>query len=195
MLVPLLAVLGACAEGGIRGSGISTSVVGNVASVTPGGPVAGVRVAIVGSGVATTTDSGGGFSLVGPFDGMLTVRFAPPGGGTAALPINVPAAGVLTLDNVHVDTAEGTATAEREQVDFAGVVVDTDCGAATLTLESAATAADGGEYEVDLTTSMLQDAQGQPVPCESVQAGTPATVSGDVYPSGVFGHCTVVLTE
>ena len=116
MLVPLLAVLGACAEGGIRGSGISTSVVGNVTSVTSDGTVAGIRVAIPGSGVATTTDSGGGFSLVGSFDGMLTVRFAPPGGGTAELPVNVPAAGVLTLNNVHVDTVLGTAAAEVEVV-------------------------------------------------------------------------------
>src|SRR5690349_6629956 len=92
MLLPLLALLGACAEGGIRGSGISTSVVGNVASVagSPGG-LAGIRVAVVGSGVSAKTDRDGNFSLVGPFDGLATVRFAPPGGGAAALPINVPA--------------------------------------------------------------------------------------------------------
>lgn len=192
-LLPLLLVLGAC-EGGTRGSGISTSVVGNVTNVSSGGSVAGMRVAIPGS-VATTTDSSGGFSLVGSFDGRLTVRFLPSSGGSAELAINVPAAGALTLSNVYVDTAQGTAEAERAQVDFDGIVVGTDCAAATMTLDSAVATAGGDQYEVDLATSMLEDADGTAVPCEAVPLGAPATVSGDVYPSGTFGHCVVVLTD
>lgn len=198
MMLSLLAVLAACAEGGTRGSGISTSVLGNVASVAPAAPggLAGIRVRAVGTGVAATTDATGAFSLVGPFDGVLTIRFAPAGGGTAELPINVPAAGTLTLNDVAIDTAEGTAVAESQGVDFDGVVVSTDCAAATLVMTSAArVAGDVDAYVVDLGTSTVEDAQGQAVSCDAIAAGAAATLSGHVYPDGVFGHALIVLTE
>jgi hypothetical protein len=197
LLLPLLAVLCACAEGGIRGSGISTSVLGNVASVDPTAPggLAGIRVVVVGTGVAATTDAAGDFSLVGPFDGVLTLRFAPSGGGTAELPINVPAAGTLTLNNVALDTAQGTAVAESQDVDFDGVVVSTDCAAATMVMDSAVeTKGDTDHYVVDLASSTVEDAQGQAVPCEAIPAGAAASLSGHVYPDGVFGHALIVLT-
>ena len=196
LLLPLLAVLCACVEGGIRGSGISTSVVGNVASVDPGGPgdLAGIRVTVAGSNRATTTDAAGGFSLVGPFDGLLSVRFAPPGGGTAELPINVPAAGTLTLNNVAIDTARGTAVPESQDVDFDGLVVSTDCAAGTMIMGSAVhTAGDADHYVVDLKTSVLEDSQGHQVPCDAVQSGAAATLSGHVDPAGTFGEALIVL--
>jgi hypothetical protein len=124
------------------------------------------------------------------------VRFAPPGGGAAALAINVPADGVLTLNNVHVDTADGTATAERQDVDFDGVVVSVDCAAATMLMDSAVQSGDDEDhYLVDLATSTLQDTQGHAVPCEAVAAGEPASLSGHVYPNGAFGHALIVLGD
>jgi hypothetical protein len=192
-LLPLLALLGAC-EGGIRGSGISTSLIGNVVSVDGSASVAGVRVQVAGK--SARTDAAGGFSVVGPFDGMLTVRFTVSGSGTAQLPINVPAAGLLTLNNVHVDTASGTATPESQDVDFDGVVVSTDCAAATMVMDSAVQPpGDVDHYTVDLATSTIQNAHGQAIPCEAVADGASATLSGHVEPNGDFGRAVIVVTD
>jgi hypothetical protein len=199
-LLSLLVVLSGCAEGGTRGSGISTSILGNVvgSGAVQGigsGDLAGIRVVVEGSKASAKTDADGNFSLVGPFDGMETMRFEPPGGGAAQLDINVPAAGTLTLNNVRLDLAEGTASAESRDVDFDGVVVSTDCGQHTMVMNSAKQVADDvDDYLVDLATSTLEDAQGHEVACAAVQAGEPATLSGHVYPNGTFGHALIVLS-
>ena len=67
-LLSLLALLCACAEGGTRGSGISTFVLGNVVSspvVTGLEPddLGGIRVVVEGTGVAVRTAADGSFSL------------------------------------------------------------------------------------------------------------------------------------
>ena len=200
-LLSLLALLCACAEGGTRGSGISTFVLGNVVS----SPVAtglepddlgGIRVVVEGTGVAVRTAADGSFSLTGPFDGLETLRFEPPGGGTAQLDINVPAAGMLTLNNVHLDVDQGTASAETQDVAFDGVVVSTDCSGASMVMNSATQVrGDVDNYLVDLSTSMLEDPDGNEVPCAAVRPGQNATLSGHVHPNGTFGHCLIVLTN
>jgi hypothetical protein len=198
-LLLLLALLCACAEGGTRGSGISTSVLGNVVS----SPVAtglepedlgGIRVVVEGTHASATTAADGSFELLGPFDGMETMRFEPPGGGTAQLAINVPAAGTLTLNNVHLDVAQGTASVETQDVAFDGVVVSTDCSGGSMVMNSAKQVrGDVDNYIVDLETSTLEDPDGNEVPCAAVRAGQNATLSGNVYPNGTFGHCLIVL--
>jgi hypothetical protein len=108
----------------------------------------------------------------------------------------VPAAGTLTLNDVHVDTATGTAIPDSQDVDFDGVVVSTDCVTATMIMDSAVqTKGDADHYTVDLSTSTLEDAQGHGVPCEAVPDGATATLSGHVDPDGDFGHALIVLTE
>lgn len=192
-----LSVLCACAEGGTRGSGISTFLLGNVASVMPAsGGLAGIRVSVTGTKIATRTEADGSFSLVGPFDGQLTVRFQPASGGDGTLDINVPAAGTLTLNDVSVDTEQGTASADSQDVDFDGIVVSVDCPGGTMVMNSAVqTPGDVDNYVVDLETSMIEDAQGHEVPCAAVQSGDKASLSGHVYPNGEFGHALIVLGQ
>jgi hypothetical protein len=198
MLLPLLLVLSACAEGGGRGSGISTFVLGNVASVQPAGmPTdrAGIVVSVEGTTVADETNESGGFALRGAFDGMVTLVFAlPDDGGEARLAVNVPAGGTLTLSNVDVDAQQGVAVPETAAVDFTGAITAAYCSTGTLVMQSSPTIGDDVDrYLVDLTTSSLQNTHGQPVPCSAVQIGQRASVQGLVNDDGTFGEATIVL--
>jgi hypothetical protein len=114
-LLPLVGVLGACAaDGGSRGSGISASLAGNVATVqtaallgTPGRAAAarfaplrawvpgehaaraasaieGIRVTIEETGTTGETDANGHFLIAGRFRGHLTVLFELPASGASA---------------------------------------------------------------------------------------------------------------
>jgi len=167
VVLPLIAALGACAEGGIRGSGISTAVVGNVAvvqTVALSPPraqsptllaqlrdlfqpeavararteVEGISVAIEGTRVRGRTDGQGDFTLQGDFEGFVSLVFElPDGGGQAHMQLNVPAGGRLTLVDVHVDTVQSVATAKTQDVDFDGIITVVDCPGQTLTMVSA----------------------------------------------------------
>lgn len=203
--LPVMVALFACAEGGIRGSGISTSVLGNVVSVQAaarsGAPertdVEGIRVAIEGTDIQGETEADGSFSLRGDFEGLVSLVFVlPGGGGEARIGLNVPAAGLLTLNNVHIDARQGTAVAETAEVDFDGVVTATDCAGGTLTMESLHhTPDDVDQYTVRLDTSTLQDTRGNAVPCSEVDEGERASVRGAVDPDGSFGEATIVLQD
>jgi len=228
VLLPLIFVLWACAEGGTRGSGIfSTEVQGNVASVqiaalmprpaeapgfwarlraVAGGgiePAAhaatdleGIRVVIEGTSIQATTDADGNFTLAGAFDGMVTLLFELPQGGTARIGLNVPAAGTMTMSNVDVDTQTGVATAEQLEVDFEGEVVGVYCQALVMRLVSShAPSNDMDTYDVDLATSSVTDSRGDAVPCPAIPDGAVAEVRGVVNPDGSFGDATVQLQQ
>src|SRR5262249_34452730 len=110
-----VAALGSCvAEGGSRGSGISTSIVGNVVSVQSGAAtrptssgssraraatrqslrlltiaranteIEGIVVRIEDTDIETQTDSSGAFTLQGDFDGKRTLVFQLPRDSGAA---------------------------------------------------------------------------------------------------------------
>ena len=197
-LLFLTAALASCAaEGGSRGSGIETFILGNVTSVESvqpaGNAIEGIHVAIEGTDIKDTTDAGGNFSLQGDFDGDVTVVFKPAEpSGTARFSINVPAAGTLTMNNVHLSLPTEAAEAETVNVDFEGVVVGIDCGGMTLTLISAQqNPPDSDQYTVHLDTSSLLDADGNPLACEALREGDHLTVQGLVNPDGTFGSATL----
>jgi hypothetical protein len=200
-LLPMLVALWACAEGGGRGSGISTDVLGNVATVQPAGSVSsasdlsGIAVSVTGTTAAAKTDDDGTFSLHGPFDGMVTIVFAlPDDRGEARLDVNVPAGGTLTLNNVELDAQRGEAVAETADVDFTGAVETANCAVGTLIMTSSPTTRDDTDrYLVDLSTSSLQNAHGDPIPCSALQAGQRASVQGMVNRDGSFGEATIVV--
>src|SRR5215470_842677 len=155
-VLPLIFALAACAEGGGRGTGIFTTVAGNVASVQtagPGGPAAtssgapdlraalgallhlgiedvasaqneleGIEVSIENTDIWVKTDADGNFTMHGTFEGDITVIFDIPGGGSGRIGLNVPAAGTLTLNNVHIDTQRGEAVAETQAVNFEAII-------------------------------------------------------------------------
>lgn len=221
VLLPLIATLWACAEGGSRGSGIFTEVLGNVASVQTatvapslGGAelraflsddiadaaraasgIEGIRVAVEGTGIRAETDTDGNFSLRGNFEGMVRLVFQlPAGGGEAQMALNVPAGGRLTLNNVAVDAQQGAAVAESQAVDFDGSITGIDCQNLILTLVSAHQGPDDvDQYTLRLDTSSVRNAQGELVACADIGIGEQAFVQGFVNPDGTFGNATVVL--
>jgi hypothetical protein len=200
-LLPMLLALWACAEGGIRGSGISTSVFGNVVNIQPAmtqrvaTDLSGIVVTLEGTDIADQTDADGVFSLTGTFDGQGTIVFAlPDDGGEARIDVNVPAGGTLTLNNVDVDAQRGEAVAETADVDFTGIITAADCARGTLVMTSSGQeSGDLDQYFVQLDTSTLQDSHGNPVPCSAVRQGQHASVQGMVNRDGTFGEATIVL--
>jgi hypothetical protein len=227
-LLPILA-LWACAEGGIRGSGISTVVEGNVASVQPvarlGTPdtaspgllaglreflaneaenvahaqtgLEGIRVTVEGTRARGLTDANGHFSVHGRFEGPVSVVFEPPGdGGSARLVTSVPGGGTVTLTNVSLDTEQGQAIAETQDVDFDGTISEANCADLTLTMVSVYyTGGDRGRYTLQLDTSSLEDTHGNALTCEDLQGGEHAMVRGMVNPDLTFGNATVEVTD
>ena len=195
-LLPLILTLWACAEGGSRGSGITTIVAGNVTAVdtaaSPG--VEGIRVLVEGSSAHDKTNAAGDFSVRGSFEGWIQVTFQVPGSGQAQIAVNVPAGGTLTLNNVALDTEQGTVSAETQAVSFAGTITGVDCSTAILTLVSTQHAPDDNDaYLLQLDTSTVRNAQGMTLSCEEIPTGAQATVQGLVNPDGTFGEATVDL--
>ncbi len=197
----LMLALSACAEGGSRGSGISTVLVGNVAGVQGAAPTSGslasIRVKIEGTGIHRVTDASGAFTVRGDFEGMVSVLFVVPGAGNAARLIsNVPANGQLTLTDVTVDTESGQAQASRQGIAFQATLVSIDCSAQVASVVSRTDQqVDQDQYLLRLDTSSVTDAQGHPVPCRALSAGDAASVQGRVNPDLSFGDATVVVGE
>lgn len=199
LLLPIFA-LGSCAEGGSRGSGIGTLVEGNVAGVESdagGSGIEGIRVSIEDTGTSGRTDANGRFSLRGSFGGSVNLAFELAEGGVVArIAINVPDGGALTLNDVRVDARSGEATAERQDVDFEGLVTDIDCGASTIVMVSTRQdPSDPDTYTVRLDTSTLFDANGAVIGCGDLRGGERATVQGTVNPDETFGHAVIQLEE
>lgn len=198
-LLPIILAVWACADGGTRGTGISTTVLGNVVSVQTASPMdlVGIAVMVEGTDVGGETDAEGDFFLAGAFDGRVDLLFElPAGGGPARIALNVPGGGWLSLSNVHVDTVHGVATAESAEVDFQGIVVATDCVQGILTMRSALRPSDdANQYVMLLDQSSLLDHAGNPVPCTDVHRGTSGSVRGVAYPDGAFGEATIVLQD
>lgn len=213
-LLPILIALCACAEGGSRGTGIFTEVAGNVESVlrtapldAPGARVAdaalaptaaelaGIRVAVDGTGAHARTDADGNFAVRGGFEGVITLVFQlPAGGGEARIDLNVPAGGTLTLQNVRVDATGGAATVETQAVAFDAVITAVNCDGRTLTLASTRhTPDDVDQYVLDLDTSSVRDPDGNLVPCAALSVGQRGSVQGFVNPDGSFGNATMDL--
>lgn len=227
-LLPLVLALGSCSlDGGSRGSGISTAVDGNVASVDAVASslplvietrsqftrvrdflaieaiarartaVEGIHVLIEGTDAQRETDANGRFSIRGNFEGAVNLVFQlPNGGGTARLAINAPAAGRLTLDDIHVNSATGAASAATQHVLFDGIVTHVDCQGQILTLVSIAQSpTDTDRYMVRLDTSSVRDAHGNRLTCSDLQTGARAMIQGVVNADGTFGDAAIQLED
>ena len=226
-LLALVCALGGCAEGGSRGSGISTAVEGNVASVQiaarlsspragtrarlaalrdlldiesvarAGTAVEGIEVTIEGAGLRVETDSDGRFSLRGNFEGDATLVFQRSADGLMArMAINVPAAGTLSLHNVHIDATRGEASAEAQSAQFEGVITEVNCADASIIMRSVQQSpTDLDQYTVRLDTSELRDSRGNALACSALRGGERAQVQADVNPDGSFGGGTVEVVD
>ncbi len=220
----MAAAVAAC-DGGSSGTGISTSALGNVASVNTasrpapdrarptmiarllGGlgfereafaraPLEGIRVTIEGTTLSTQTDAEGRFALRGNFAGPIPMAFEPPDGGRSSLAIVVPRGGELTLTDVRLDGRTGTATADGQHVRFGGLVNSTDCPQNSATMVSRETPGDGNRYTVLLSSATVRDSSGQPLACSNLFAGQSADVDGEVGHDGeVEAHSVEVESE
>lgn len=212
LLLALALALAACADGGSRGTGITTAQ-GNVAFVrsatrlerspqsllarlrdllagprvaTAQSAVEGITVRVEGTPLSGVTDTNGFFVLGGDFSGPVILLFQRPSDGTTArIGVSIPAGGVLTLVNLEVDGRSGRANAEREDLSFHGVVLATNCPSETADVVSRLRP-QGESYTVRLGGSALRDSQGAPLPCTALQGGTGVRVAGVVNRDGTI---------
>lgn len=211
---------GGC-DGGSSGTGITTAQ-GNVASIAAalglaGGmnraantgmvvavassmhPAAsdsleGIQVSVEGTQISGETNAQGFFHMSGDFDSDVTFLFERASDGLSArLRANVPAGGTLTMNDVHIDTAQGVAVPQKEDVEFAGLISSIDCPGERLVLVSAQKPTDGDQYVVVLAGSTVKDANGAPVSCDALKVGESAQTSAIVNPDGTFGDADIVV--
>ena len=213
-------------DGGSRGTGVSALVSGNVASVQtssgavslrdrnsapfanpvnlfhPRGadaasPVQGITVTVEGNSIPGATDSAGLFSVRGPFDGPVTVLFTRAQDALrATMMIDIPAGGALTLNDVRINGATGMATADSQDVDFLGDIVQINCTSQTLVMISSRhLPGDAYTYTVRLDTSSVVDLQGHPLTCADLRNGQLAHLQGTVNADGTFGHALIVVDD
>ncbi len=197
-MLGLLVCVG-CADGGQRGTGIS-SFAGNVVAVERGAPAAasgalgGIVVTIEGTGLRTETDGGGRFALRGAFAGETAVRFERPEDGLAArFSVNAPAGGTTTLRDVTLHAGSGEASPAAVYMAFEGRVVGVDCAADRLVCASVGDPDEAGDdpYVLVLTDSSVRDDAGHPLTCDAFAVGDRMRIAGAYAQDGTIGHADV----
>jgi hypothetical protein len=186
-------------DGGSRGTGITSTLQGIVASVqttsNPESSVDGLSVVVQHKGAHAITNSSGVFVVQGGFGGRLTVLFKRPTDKVRApLPIYVPSGGTMTLNGVHIDNITATTTVDSTTIDFVGQIIQIDCAGQTLTmLPAKRPPGDTDTYTVLLNTSSLVDSLGNPVSCSQLSNGQFAHVQGTVNDDNTFGNAVIVI--
>ena len=207
LLGALVGALAAC-DGGSSGTGITTAQ-GNVSGaqsairrVKPATRFAGlrwpwlegvanartgiedIRVQVEGTGLETRTDAEGFFVLRGDFAGPVGLIFSLPDGGEARLIVTVPRGGDVTVDDVVIDAGSGEASADRERVQFSGLVSSTRCAQNSIRVVSRRSPGDGNSYVVDLEHAAVHDDQGRALRCSDLASGESVDVAGVVAVDG-----------
>ena len=186
-------------DGGSRGTGITSTLQGSVASVktasNPEGSVEGLSVVVQHHGAHAITNSEGAFVVQGSFDGHVTVLFRRRTDKIRArYPIYLPSGGTMTLNGVHIDNTTATATVDSATIDFVGQITQIDCVGQTLTMLAARRPpGDTDTYTVLLNTSSLVDSLGNPVGCSQLRNGQLAHVQGTVNDDNTFGDAVIVI--
>jgi len=196
-VVLLLVWAGCAADGGQRGTGVS-SLEGNViaiqsdASMTaaPATALGGIAATVEGTDLRAETDAEGQFALRGAFGGETALRFERQADGVAArLSVNAPAGGTTTLRDVTLQSSTGEASPAAIYVDFEGRVVGLDCASDRLTCVSAEGPEDDEDdaYVVVLTDSSLHDDEGRVLTCADFAVGDRMRVEGAYADDGTIG--------
>jgi hypothetical protein len=186
-------------DGGSRGTGITSTLQGFVASVqtasNPESSVGSLSVVVQHHSAHAITNSGGEFVLQGSFDGHLTALFRRSTDKVRArLPIYLPSGGTMTLNGVHIDSTTATATVDSATIDFVGQITQIDCVGETLTmLPAKRPPGDIDTYTVLLNTSSLVDSLGNPVACSQLSNGEFAHIQGTVNDDNTFGDALIVI--
>ncbi|MBV8136033.1 MAG: hypothetical protein JO121_10440 [Deltaproteobacteria bacterium] len=186
-------------DGGSRGTGITSTLQGSVASVTtasnPEASVEGLSVVVQHHGAHALTNSAGAFVVQGSFDGNVTVLFRRQTDKVhARYSIYLPSGGTMTLNGVRIDNTSATATVDSANIDFVGQITQIDCVGQTLTMLAAKRPpGDTDTYTVLLNTSSLVDSQRNPVGCSQLRNGQFAHVQGTVNDDDSFGNAVIVI--
>jgi len=186
-------------DGGSRGTGITTTVQGIIASVQtasdPQNAVDGIAVMVQHHQPRGITNSAGSFQVQGSFDGHVAIFFRRRTDKIRAqYPIYVPSGGTMTLNGVHIDNITGTAIVDSKSVDYVGEITQIDCAAQILAMLSAnRPPGDTDTYTVQLSTSSLVDPQGERVSCSQLHNGQLAHVQGTVNDDDTFGSALIVI--
>jgi hypothetical protein len=186
-------------DGGSRGTGITSTLQGIVASVqtasNPESSVEGLSVVVQHQGAHAITSSSGAFVVQGSFEGHVTVLFRRRTDKVRApYQIYLPSAGTMTLNGVHIDATAATVTVDSATIDFVGQITQIDCPGQTLTMLAAKRPpGDTDTYTVLLNTSSLVDSLGNPVGCSQLSNGQLAHVQGTVNDDNTFGDAVIVI--
>jgi hypothetical protein len=134
--------------------------------------------------------------LRGLFDGPVTITFGRAEDGLAAeLPVNIPAAGTLTLTDVRIDWG-GRVSAANQGVDFEAILLGIDCDAARLTVASARrSSGDTDTYVVSLRDSSLHDGRGNPLSCGDLRSADRLECHGIITDDGTFGRADILRRD
>ncbi len=116
------------ADGGQSGTGIFSSVTGNVSSVQGSQDLSGIRVSIVGTDSEAETDEFGAFELETDANGPVLLRFRRDADGLSPdADVVVPAGGTLRLLHVVLSRDSGTVEFSGQEVEFYGFVDSLRC--------------------------------------------------------------------
>jgi hypothetical protein len=173
--------VGCAADGGPTGTGISTSIRGNVIAVESSTgatepTTTAVQVTIDEMpGIQDTTDAAGDFELNGTFSGLLMLRFtALDVSATQAL--DVPAGSDIVLEDVIIGRHAIQLRSAR-QLGFLGSVALVDCEAGDLLIDDRAPRKN--QFLVRLVPdTILVDGGGNSVPCSALRVGAPVAIEG-----------------
>jgi hypothetical protein len=140
--------------------------------------VPGITVALVGSGISTTTDEQGAFELEANQFGPASVQFTG-NGVDAILPLTLPAGGDLQL--IDVDVTGTQVTVGQQLIQTSGPMTGIDCSAGLLQLLSGSQVA----FRVRLSSSTsIVDQDGGSLSCVDLVIGRTAEVAGTVGENG-----------
>jgi len=181
IFLTLTTILAGCVDGGPTGTGLSTSISGNLIEVefpagTSPATVAAVQVTIDEvPEVEGATDDAGDFEIVGTFSGLLNVRFTTGDVSVAQL-LDVPAGSSIVLQDVAIGPHTIRMRAAR-QLGFFGTIALADCVAGDLLVDDRAARSNQFLVRLDAQT-LLVDGDGKPVSCSGLEIGKPVAIEG-----------------
>jgi len=179
----ITAILVGCAsDGGPTGTGIATSISGNVIDVETStdsqSETSAVKVTIDEvPEVEDTTDAEGAFALTGSFSGSVTLRFTAPD-IDAAQPLEIPAGSSVVLEDVVLNPKSVHIRAAR-QLGFTGTVALVDCTTGDLLIDDKAQRRNQFLVQI-LADTILVDGNGNSISCSDIKGGEPVAVEGSI---------------
>ena len=189
----LLGGCGGITDGGPVGTGITSSIVGNVVAVQDPAPILslenvaaqssagdapelaavtriqGIAVSLVERPeIANSTDADGAFHLEGDFSGAVTLRFETDG-LEVDQSLDVPSGGVTVLLDIELDES-GLQAEAGQQLELFAKVRDVDCAGALVVVEDRG----GSIFEIALLDETVIRRDGRPeeaVSCSAIRRG------------------------